>query len=928
MSLELKAHELRLTGQTATLVKLSKSLREAKFVDLFDESDALLHHRYHLIYAVGATGPLDHVESRATVCQSLLRILNQPSDAIGKLLSSSGFAVVSASESPGSFRNIRLSKLMPIFHPVRISLCQVILKELLNDPPYGLEWMKISCNRVPFFRRRFISAVLNADDDVGDFCDELVEDIHRAHLLALRGFLAFGLLEYALELRNRVDYGIDPRRHPKRLAVPFRAADVPSTRSEFSHPDVSIILSILAYYYDGLCREQIKEAFSTLMGLGASAQHRHYQLWLNSVKSNLNAEELNTIDDVTKIDMTNAMQFDLLVVKFSRSIELINFWLNTSVFKTDTAQYQQRIAVSSWNLANSHHAIGFSGTNDTHHLLPLMVEQREPQDQSLLATNGHMLDCILSHTLVYQTVHSEDNEEPIWKTLLLFVTRGKYNALVDTGSLLAGVPNAKAAEFIVDRPNFDERFRGVFYFDSSKANGGQWTVLDRSSRQAISQYESSIKESNAFVLFDDARSRGADMKLPTDAVAVLTLGPKLTKDKMMQGAGRMCLLGKGQKLVVVGSLEIEKNIRLTLAAEQIDLHQDHQISIGNVLYWVMHNTKDATIMGLFQWAQQGLFFYQGSSDKEKMVVDEDWTLGKLYGGGRKRMKLAMVIRDKVGDLGDADGGGRKRMKLAMEIRDKVGDLGDADEMLKEICRRCEQFGGEKEIMIDDCNDECEREMQWKRKKKRRRKLRFQYATEIKHIDVVMKDIFGDKDDSVSKIAWSQCNIFGTKNFFTTIVAENHSEQGGHLRPADVFLIFVEDHSILLLSDKDSDAILQLLWTHSGVVDVQLMNLSLLRSAKWRNLKPALAVGHSKPLMITDLDLTALQLFNGDTAYKGVEAALMQLVSNKLARNAVRGMIELRRQIHNWSCSDIEIFCNTGCLRSDDELPAFGQYLTH
>ncbi|MCO5562032.1 hypothetical protein L7F22_015658 [Adiantum nelumboides] len=202
------------------------------------------------------------------------------------------------------------------------------------------------------------------------------EDIHRAHLFAFREFLAFGLLEYALELRNRVDYGIDPRRRPKRLAVPFRAADVPSTRSEFSHPDVSIILSILAYYYDGLCREQIKEAFSTFLGLGASAQQRHYQFWLNSVKSNLNAKELNTIDDVTKIDSTNAMQFDLLVVKFSRSIELINFWLNMSVFKTDTAQYQQRIAASSWNLANSHHAIGFSGTNDTRRLLPLMVEQR------------------------------------------------------------------------------------------------------------------------------------------------------------------------------------------------------------------------------------------------------------------------------------------------------------------------------------------------------------------------------------------------------------------------------------------------------------------------------------------------------------------------------------------------------------------------
>ena len=39
--------------------------------------------------------------------------------------------------------------------------------------------------------------------------------------------------------------------------------------------------------------------------------------------------------------------------------------------------------------------------------------------------------------------------------------------------------------------------------------------------------------------FDEARSRGSDMKLLPDVSAGITLGPKVTKDKLMQGAGRM-----------------------------------------------------------------------------------------------------------------------------------------------------------------------------------------------------------------------------------------------------------------------------------------------------------------------------------------------------------------------------------------------------
>lgn len=41
------------------------------------------------------------------------------------------------------------------------------------------------------------------------------------------------------------------------MAIPFRAKDVPSERSEFGHSDVAIILTCLSYYESGLNIDQL-----------------------------------------------------------------------------------------------------------------------------------------------------------------------------------------------------------------------------------------------------------------------------------------------------------------------------------------------------------------------------------------------------------------------------------------------------------------------------------------------------------------------------------------------------------------------------------------------------------------------------------------------------------------------------------------------
>lgn len=66
----------------------------------------------------------------------------------------------------------------------------------------------------------------------------------------------------------------------KRLAVPYRAADLPAERSEFSQPDVALVYTHLAYYEDGLSQAEFKAAVEMLLSCGPSEQTFHYNRWL------------------------------------------------------------------------------------------------------------------------------------------------------------------------------------------------------------------------------------------------------------------------------------------------------------------------------------------------------------------------------------------------------------------------------------------------------------------------------------------------------------------------------------------------------------------------------------------------------------------------------------------------------------------------
>jgi hypothetical protein len=107
---------------------------------------------------------------------------------------------------------------------------------------------------------------------------------------------------------------------------------------------------------------------------------------------------LSAVDDVAKVDPSNAVQVQRLYSAFSHNTAVINYWLRFVVYPGETNQYPHRLVANSWHLAEGGRVVGFSGTNDNHRLLPLQMHQAQLDEPLLQATNGKMVHVILNHT--------------------------------------------------------------------------------------------------------------------------------------------------------------------------------------------------------------------------------------------------------------------------------------------------------------------------------------------------------------------------------------------------------------------------------------------------------------------------------------------------------------------------------------------------
>lgn len=496
--------------------------------DIIDESDEIFSVKFELVYTMGQQRPIEHSPARWELLQQVLGLIKE-------------LACEIHGESPRSVEIFNWQGEQGRFPRIRVLDTfgkDQLLERLTHRICYhGLDRFQI--NRQPKKRRaairRYISESSLSEEEIN-----AVEQTPIWHesvtntLLMLRSLIAQGIIAFSLgQKRWRVNYGVDKNRDPKtRLAVPFRAKDDPAPRAEFSHPDVAIFLTCLSYYYSGLDSEQLLDSFHRLKK-DDQAQPQ-YHLWKASAPT-LPPE----FSELIGINLQDKVQFETEVFPHLRySKGAIDYFLSKVVFAGEMKEFPKKLSTSGWDLAKGkmRPTTGFSGTNDSRYILPLDMTQLDQAEQR--HTNALVLRYLLQPEnkvfLVpkHTTPMADASDGRMFlETVSSFAEQTR--AILDVGAQVIDLTNRQVAEVWLEvTQQQSEAAEAVIFFDEEDVI----TVLDRSGHSEPFQTSHFAQQTDKCLVFlDEAHTRGTDLKLPRDYRAAVTMGAKLTKDRLLQG---------------------------------------------------------------------------------------------------------------------------------------------------------------------------------------------------------------------------------------------------------------------------------------------------------------------------------------------------------------------------------------------------------
>jgi hypothetical protein len=500
-----------------------RSMIEDNCRDIIDESDENLSPKFELIYTVGEPRPIDYSPGRWLIIQHVLALVSTFSRTLGGKLVGS---LECDGALQGSFPRIRF-----LDEDARKEVTRSVVKHVIE---HGLIGLPIHRQDLPF-KRAFFNYVTQVSPteaairavEWSEFWTESTKNI----ALLLRGLFAGNVLGFAFaQKRWRVNYGLDLTRvPPSRLAVPYRAKDVPTPRAEFSHPDVVIVLTYLSYYYGGLSPSNLIDALTSLTHSGESAAE--YERWTSSLST-----LPGSLKRLEGVNLHDKKFFEAkLFPNLRYSKEAIDYFLSHHVFPKEMREYPFRLAASGWDLARTknHPVTGFSGTNDSQSVLPLeMCQLNNPKQEH---TNALVLRNILDSgsSVVLLSSLSSDGNIPSSRFLeILASNSNSVRVLIDVGAQIIEYTNEEVAKRWLTSVRDTEGVQAAVYCDGSD----EIKVIDR--RGCIETFKTSIYSKQldvCLVFLDEAHARGIDLRLPASYRAAVTLGANLTKDRLVQG---------------------------------------------------------------------------------------------------------------------------------------------------------------------------------------------------------------------------------------------------------------------------------------------------------------------------------------------------------------------------------------------------------
>jgi hypothetical protein len=173
---------------------------------------------------------------------------------------------------------------------------------------------------------------------------------------------------------------------------------------------------------------------------------------------------------------------------------------------------------------------GFSGTNDNRHLLPTSITQED--SNSALGTNALVLQYLLRpENDHYECTEGDNGKRESAKDFLQRLVKQdpEIRVLLDVGAQMLELQNEEVARYWLSLRPDDSA--AIFFNDSDHLT----VVTPDGIIEPLISSPFNRQLDKCVVYLDDVHTRGTDLKFPRGTRAAVTLGPKVTKDRVVQG---------------------------------------------------------------------------------------------------------------------------------------------------------------------------------------------------------------------------------------------------------------------------------------------------------------------------------------------------------------------------------------------------------
>jgi Protein of unknown function (DUF3638)/Protein of unknown function (DUF3645) len=498
----------------------------AKARDVLDESDVTLAVRTQLIYPSGTQKAVDGHPYRWEMSQILLDLVGRNVEDL-------------VLEYPQSIEVVRRhGGGFPFIHFLRPDVENALISKLINDVCNGrVPIIPIrECSKSDRLAIRTFIANAKVPKTVAEQIRRIFPDKPAAKLLVylLRGLLLHRILLLTLKKRWNINYGLHASRDP--VAIPYLAKGVPSEQSEFGHPDCAILLTCLAFYYEGVNEAQVRQSLESV--LKSDDPQSQYERWTH------NSSLPDSLREWNAINVDDEDQLREIWGRVRYNVVVINYFLNNFVFPKHAKQFEMKLQASGWDIPLSSTAnrsptgalcgsppltTGFSGTNDNRTLLPLTIKQGDLE--GFRATNAEVLTYLLQErNRGYVLAADRQGRRLSDEGLLKKLTEEKIRILIDAGAQILEMDNVTLVKGWL---RIYHCVPAAVYFDRDNKP----MVIYRQGLETpllASPFADDLTD--CLVYLDEAHTRGTDLKLPPESRGALTLGPGQTKDHTVQGS--------------------------------------------------------------------------------------------------------------------------------------------------------------------------------------------------------------------------------------------------------------------------------------------------------------------------------------------------------------------------------------------------------